>query len=153
MIFDSLTNCAHYYTVHPRFREAFAFLERATREQLPVGRYELDGKALYAMVQEYDTKSPTENRFEGHRRYIDIQYIISGEETVEVTDLSHVCEETPYSEEKDVLFFREHQAAVRATLCAGEYGIFLPHDIHKPGLFAGDAPTPVKKIVVKVLID
>ena len=152
MIFDTLKNSACYHTVHPRFAEAFAFLEKATRENLPVGRYELDGANLYAMVQEYDTKAPDETRFEGHRNYIDIQYLIAGREAIEVTDLSAVQSDGGYLAERDVEFFKDHEGAVRATLTAGAYGIFLPHDIHKPGMSAGDTPLAVKKVVVKVKI-
>ena len=67
MIFDTLKNSACYEGVHARFKAAFAFLEKATREDLPVGRYELDGSDLFAMVQEYETNPPDHVRFEGHR--------------------------------------------------------------------------------------
>ncbi|MBE6602054.1 MAG: DUF386 domain-containing protein [Ruminococcaceae bacterium] len=152
MIFDSLKNSEIYEGIHEKFAEAFAFLEQATKEDLPIGRYELDGQTLYAMVQEYDTKSAREMRFEGHRRYVDIQYIMRGCEAIEVAELSRVEADGAYSEEKDVCFFGDCGSSTRAVLHAGEYGIFFPHDIHKPGLTADGAPSAVKKIVVKVQI-
>ena len=152
MIFDTLKNSSCYEGVHARFQEAFAFLEKATREDLPVGRYELDGTDLYAMVQEYKTNPPDRVRFEGHRRYIDIQYLMCGVEVIEVTELSHAEAEDVYVDERDVCFFKDSAEPVRAILHAGEYGIFLPHDIHKPGMAHGDTPSFVKKIVVKVKI-
>lgn len=152
MIFDTLKHCEFYEGIHEKFAEAFAFLEEATRKDLPVGRYELDGDRLYAMVQEYETKSANESRFEGHRRYIDIQYLMRGTEAVEMIDLSLAEEDGAYSNEKDVGFFKDHSSSTRAVLHAGEYGIFFSHDIHKPGLSLGSAPTSVKKIVVKVKI-
>lgn len=150
MIFDTLENCALYYGVHARFEKAFAFIKQAVEEQLPVGKYEIEGKALYASVQEYNTKSEQEAKFEGHRNYIDIQYIVSGVETIEVVHISKAAVKTEYNAVKDVEFYENNEKAGKGVLEAGEYGIFLPDDIHKPGMAFGGVSLPVKKIVVKV---
>lgn len=52
MIFDALKEWHRYADLHPRFREGFAFLVKATEEGYPVGKYEISGSELYAMVQE-----------------------------------------------------------------------------------------------------
>ena len=67
-------------------------------------------------------------------------------------DLSLAESNGEYNTEKDVGFFKDHKSSTRAILHAGEYGIFFPHDIHKPGLSVGADPAAVKKIVVKVKI-
>lgn len=152
MIFDTSSNAALYAPLHKQFAKAFAFIAKAQAETLPVGKYELDGSDLYASVQEYTTRSPWECRFEAHRNYIDIQYILSGMEAFEVTDRSKVTTETPYNDEKDVEFFSGAEIPVKAVLGAGEYGIFFPNDIHRPGLSHSGKPVPVRKIVVKVRI-
>jgi len=150
MIFDSLTSCRQYCSMHKHFAAAFAFLERATREDLPVGRYELEGTALFASVQEYDSKLPEGALFEGHRRYIDLQYVMSGVEYMEASTPSYAEIETDYDSEKDFQLFKDHTAPVACTVHAGEFVIFFPHDIHKPGLCVDRTPAPVKKIVVKI---
>ena len=71
MVFDSIKNCELYYGVHKNFEKAFDFIKKATAENLPVGKYELDGKDLYASVQEYTSKTEQESKFEGHRNYIE----------------------------------------------------------------------------------
>lgn len=152
MIFDSLKNRSQYEALHPQFAAAFDFLERASREDLPAGRYELNGSALFASVQEYTTKLPEEARFEGHKRYIDIQYIFSGTELMELSSTDHTQAITEYSEEKDVAFFADHTAPTKSLVHAGEFGIFFPWDIHKPGLAASNTPSAVKKILVKIEI-
>ena len=152
MIFDCLKNAERYTALHARFAAAFAFLDRATQEQLPTGRYELDGEALFAMVQEYDTNPPENNRFEAHRRYIDIQYVIEGNEAIEAAEIDRFTPDGDFSEERDVGFYRDVANPTRAILTAGEYGIFFPHDVHKPGLHAALAPEKVRKIVVKVRV-
>ena len=152
MIFDSLTACAQYYGVHPRLAKAFAFLEKATREDFPVGRYELDGKNLFAMVQAYDSNLPEAVSFEGHRRYIDVQYVLSGVEVMECAAYGDTQPKNDYSEERDVQFFEDCQAPVACTVRAGEFVVFFPQDLHKPGMCANRQPAPVKKVVVKIAI-
>ncbi len=152
MIFDSLNNHALYHGLHPRFAQAFAFLERATKEDLPVGRYEIDGDCLYASVQEYTSKLPSEARYEAHRRYIDIQYIQVGAERMDLSYPENTEIETPYIEEKDMTFFRDHNAPVQGIVHAGEFGIFFPTDVHKPGLCVDGQPAPVKKILIKIAL-
>lgn len=152
MIFDNMKNKELYYGVNEKFEEAFKFIEKAVAENLPVGKYEIDGQELYASIQEYNSKLPENGKFEGHRNYIDIQYIISGIEAIEVVDISKAVLETEYNEAKDVELYNDNEKANRCVIEAGEYGIFFAHDIHKPGL-AFDTSSPVKKIVVKVKAD
>lgn len=150
MIFDNLKNASAYEALHPRFRDAFVFLERAAREDLPAGRYEIDGDALFASVQEYTAKLPHEARFEAHRRYIDIQYIQSGVERMELSSAAYTEIETPYDEKIDMTFFGDHAAPTVSIVHAGEFGIFFPWDVHKPGLAENGNPSPVKKILIKI---
>lgn len=150
MIADTLKHAALYASLHEKFDEAFAFLRKATDENLPAGRYELDGDRLYAMVQEYDTKPVAEGVFEGHRRYVDIQYLLAGVERMDVLDSIRGMSTVAYDEEKDLEFFADASPCHRAVVQAGEFAVFYPHDLHKPGLSADGAITPVKKVVVKV---
>ena len=149
MILDRMENWGLYSPVHEKFAEAFAFIQKAVAQELPVGRYELDGDRLYAMVQAYDTKLPENARFEAHRRYIDIQYIISGVEAMKFANIGKMEVSVPYDEAKDCAFYRDNVQAAVAVLGAGEYAIFFPQDIHMPGV-APERPSAVKKIVVKV---
>ncbi len=150
MIIDKIENCALYYGVHPRFEKAFAFIKKAIAENLPVGKYELDGKNLFASVQEYNTKEEQAARYEGHRKYIDIQYIVSGAEAVEITDISKTHSVTDYNDEKDVEFFQADGKTWKGVWTENEYGIFFPNDIHRPAMRVDDASAPVKKILVKI---
>ena len=151
MIFDNLKNKALYESVHPKFGEAFAFIERVVAEGLEVGRYELDGDALFALVQEYPTKAPADCPFEAHRKYIDIQYVKSGRERMGVANLAHVTPTTEYNDEKDFLLFNTPEDASILTVGAGEFAVFFPHDAHQPAMAMGESET-VEKIVVKVRV-
>ena len=150
MIIDRLENSHKYNGSHKGFAEAFAFLQKAVAENLPVGRYEIDGDNVFAFIQEYTSK--TESDFETHKNYIDIQFVFSGVEVIEVADIANMKESIPYNPEKDVTFYEDYDKSTVAVIEAGAYGIFFPWDAHKPGLALNGNPDEVKKIVVKVRV-
>ena len=152
MIFDTLENCKLYYGINPDFEKAFNFIKEAEEKDFSAGKYEIDGTKVYASVQEYTTKKYEDAKFEGHRRYIDIQYIVSGTECIEMADISKVTPDTEYDTEKDFELYKNCDKTKNCVLEEKEFGIFFPQDIHKPGIsYKGEAKT-VKKIVVKIEI-
>ena len=152
MIFDTLENCYKYYGSHKNFEKAFDFIKKASEENLPVGRYELDGDALFAFIQEYTSNYEQAGAFEGHRNYIDIQHILSGTEVMYVQNISKAKIKAEYDPTRDIEFFADNEKAGKLVVESGEYGVFFPCDIHKPGLCFENKPDAVKKIVVKVKV-
>ncbi len=152
MIADNVKNAPLYCGVHPKFAQAFAFIDKAVRENYPAGKYEIEGKELYASVQEYNSKLEADAKFEGHRNYIDIQFVISGVEIIKVADIAGMTPKNDYNPEKDVEFYEKNADASALVVNAGEYAILFPHDIHMPGVSRQETPAPVKKIVVKVKV-
>ena len=153
MIIDTLKNCEIYYGIHPRFEAAFDFIKKACAEKLPVGKYEIDGKNLYALVQEYDSKAPEAAKFEAHKNYIDIQYIISGTENMQALDISDAIANTEYNAENDVIFFENTDKVTTSIFTNESFAIFFAHDVHRPGMATKNGSEPIQKIVVKVKID
>lgn len=152
MIADNMKNTKIYESAHEKFAAAFAFIEKAVSENYAAGKYEIDGKELYASVQEYDSKLAANAKFEGHRNYIDIQYVVSGAETINVADIAKMTPKGDYNPDKDVEFYEPNEQASALVLEAGEYAVLFPHDIHQPGVSLNETPAPVKKIVVKVKV-
>lgn len=113
-----------------------------------VERIEL-AEGVFAMEQVYISK-PRYARYESHRRYIDIQVIIAGEELMEVADIGRLTVEEPYVEEKDFIMYGDFAAASVLRLCAGEAAVYRPEDGHMPNLRVGPEGTLVRKVVVKV---
>lgn len=148
MIFDSLENHARYTGLGPGFSAAFEYLIRTDLAALTPGRIDLQGDALYVMVQEYITKPVEQAFWESHRRYIDLQYLSSGSERMGFARLNtmHLGEYVP---EKDF----QPMSGTGQTLDAraGDFVIFHPEDAHMPGL-ALAAPAQVRKVVVKIKI-
>ena len=149
MIIDQITNSHLYYTLHPRIKSAFDYLNQTDLSTLPVGRYEIDGQKLYAMLQQYTSKPREQSAWEAHRRYIDLQVIIEGVEHLGYANIDHLSQ-GDYNSEKDFLpLFGEGDFL---TLQEGNFALLLPQDAHMPGI-AIASPAPVKKIVIKIRID
>ncbi len=140
------------YHKNPRhWDQAFHFLKTANLKELPLGKQELEGEHLFVSVQEYYGKAKTDALYESHRKYIDIQYVIEGEEIIGLTTLDKVTVKEPYNEGNDIAFYDfEGGDYLKAT--PKNFFLFFPEDAHRPSITAGDSIL-VKKIVVKILID
>ena len=144
MILDTFSRAAVYTTLHPLFEAGFQFI-REQGASAAVGRYELAGGA-YAMVQEYQTQAVEGALFEFHRRYIDIQYVAQGSETIYFASLDRL-KAGEYEYEKDYLPLGGSGSAL--ALQAGDFAVFFPQDGHLPSRVTSDGPGTVRKIVVK----
>ena len=69
---------------------------------LPCGKYEIDGERIYVSIQEYETKSYGDCRFETHKRYADIQCILLGREQIWVTEQPLPMSDTEYDPKADI---------------------------------------------------
>lgn len=151
MIVDTLTQCRRYTSLSPCFAAAFEFLQHLPADK-PSGRYPLDGDDCFALVQSYSTKPAAEAKFEAHRKYIDIQFIQAGRETILWTPLVALTETLqPYDAEKDVTFYATPSHMTPIHLRAGEFTIFFPEDGHAPGL-EYDGLAEVRKTVIKIRV-
>ncbi len=150
MITDTLQNAALYEALHPGFKPAFDFLRNNDLSALVPDIYEIDGRNIYAMVQEYDTKPLAEGKWEAHRSYIDIQYIIEGEELLGDVPTGRLSPMVPYSAEKDIEFLTGEGSLV--TLCREDFMILYPHDAHMPGIAVQQKSAKVRKVVLKIRV-
>ena len=125
MIADNMKQTKLYESAHAKFAQAFAFIEQAVCENYAAGKYEIDGKDLYASVQEYDSKLDANAKFEGHHNYIDIQYVVSGAEIIKVADIAKMIPKGDYNPDKDVEFYQDNGQASALVLNAGEYAILM----------------------------
>ncbi|MBE7703700.1 MAG: DUF386 domain-containing protein [Cyanobacteria bacterium SIG28] len=150
MIKDSLKNAGIYFSLSENLKKGLEWLKAQDLVNIACGRYEIDSDAVWANVQEYETKDDA--NFEAHRKYIDIQYMIKGEELVGVIDLVNCKTCIEYDNEKDLEFFETKAKFQYQELREGDFLIFYPHDAHKPSIAFG-AKSMVKKVVVKVAVD
>lgn len=151
MLTSNLKLADKYDYLSEKFAKVYEFLRTNDLAALPVGITEIDGKEIYANVQEY-TSMPWENcAFEAHDRYFDVQYVVSGKELFGYVKRDGLKEKAPYDAENDLVFFEEPYCSGQILLEAGDLAIVPPEDAHKPRCIAGES-CKVKKIVVKVRI-
>ena len=151
MIFDHLHNARLYENLHPGLKTGLALLADSAVLSLPDGRHLIDGERLIAMPQCYETRLASAGKWESHRRYIDIQYILQGEELMGWANTSLLKMSEPYDPARDVAF---HQGAGSLIQVPADYfAIFYPQDAHMPCLAVNDRPSPVRKMVLKIALE
>lgn len=149
MIFDSIENAEMYYGLNSRIKTAFEFIKKTNFETLNEERVEIDGDNIFAMIQKYKTRNSEDAKWEAHRKYIDIQFMVTGAENMGfvLQDYLEIIEE--YNPEKDVEFLEGLGDYVQVN--ENEFVIFFPDDAHMPGLKIKENEM-VHKVVVKVKI-
>lgn len=146
MIYDSLKHLDAYRGIHSGVLRGLELLRDTDFSQLADGRYEVDGDSLFYMLQSY-TNSPVNVTPEAHKKYIDIQYMISGQEKIAVAPLEEMTEEVEARPEGDIWFYRGPLSEL--LLSGDKFAVLWPGDAHAPGIAVGE-PAPCRKCVVKV---
>lgn len=131
------------------FRKAFDYLKTLS-PGVADGRYDIDGDRIYAMVQSGTTVGPEADKLEIHRKYIDIQYLFFGNETLIWAPMGGLAVHTPYDEEKDYAFLQVPEKVSRIELLPGTFAVFFPGDAHFGKLSGPGGDTPFRKVVVKI---
>ena len=148
MIYDSLKHLDSYRGIHPGVLRGLELLRDTDFSQMADGRYEVDGENLFYMLQSY-TSSPANDTPEAHKKYIDIQFLISGQEKIAVGPLEEMTEQVEARREGDIWFYR---GPLSEVLVSGDkFAALWPGDAHAPGIAVGE-PTPCRKCVVKVKV-
>lgn len=148
MVLDTLEHAARYTALHRRFGHAFRFLAGTDLGALPTGRSEIDGDDLFVIVDRKDGRGREGARLEAHRRYIDLQYTVGGEEEIGWTPLAACADaDGAFDAGRDIVFFRD-PPSTWLRLPGGTFAIFFPDDAHAP--LAGRGP--VVKAIVKVAV-
>lgn len=146
MIFDKIYNLKNYHVVSEKLLNFITNLD----ENTPEGHYEIDEKS-YVNVDCYETKSHDKCFPEAHKKYIDIQIILSGQERLDFENIEKLLIKDEYDSQRDVLFFEIPQNSNTVYLEQGSFVMLYPQDAHRPQMTAADTPQKVKKAVVKIL--
>ncbi len=147
MVLDKLSNADRYVCMHPLFAQAFKFLTETDLKSIATGVHEIEEKNLFAIVSDGPGISKDNYKLEVHRKYIDIQYIISGTDLMAWKDFA-LCDEPndPYTDERDAAFFPD-RTDNWFEVPAGSFTIFYPDDAHA-AMVTGE--NVVRKVVLKI---
>jgi biofilm protein TabA len=149
MVKDVLPLGSRYHALGSRIATALRHAQETDFSEWADGEYPIDGTAVRALVQRYTSKPDEEGRWEAHRRHIDLQMVVDGEECIGIAPIG-TMESEPYDEAKDLLWCKGQGDAV--TLRPGDFVLLWPEDVHMPGLQL-TGPVPVTKVVYKVALD
>jgi YhcH/YjgK/YiaL family protein len=152
MIIDKLANNKLYRNLHPRFQEAFDFLERSDLGELNSGRIDLKGEELFVLINSYTTKKNELNVLEAHKKYIDLQYVVQGTEGIDYEIYDNHAIHKEYDQKEDYILYKPKDSST-VKLDTNHFALLYPEDLHLPTVAFNDVPSEIKKIVIKILID
>jgi biofilm protein TabA len=146
---DKAAFAKQYHLSQAAWDKAFAYLKNTDLKTLSNGRHVIDGENVYAIVTEAPTKDYDKTAFESHRKYIDLQYVITGEEKMAKAPVTSVTVSKPYDEATDLANYTGEGKIY--TVPAGTFMLFFPTEAHRPNITPGGNKV-VKKIVIKVRV-
>lgn len=152
MIFDKIENAGAYAGIHPGIDRVLAEAQKITAEGYAPGKVVLDGDALFMNVCAYDTHAAEGALMEAHQQYLDVMYMIEGEETIYVkttAELTNVTKE--YDPSIEALLATLDADATPVRLTKGHFIVLFPQDAHAPACDTEEKHA-VKKIIGKVRI-
>ena len=149
MVFDIIGNIHRYMALNNHFSKAVEFVLRSDLMELPVGKYEIDGEHVYAMVSRDAGRKKKDAQLEIHRKYIDIQLVLEGTDEMGWRSAAS-CRKlsSEFDKESDIQFYSD-EPDIWIPVKQGLFVIFFPEDAHMPLISEGQ----LHKIVVKISVD
>jgi YhcH/YjgK/YiaL family protein len=145
---DKVQFAQQYHANKAIWDKAFAFLKETDLSTLTSGRHEIDGANAFALVSEGPSKDYDKTAFESHKNYIDLQFVISGEEKMGKATLASLTIDKPYNERNDIMFYTGDGEIYLVP--QNTFMLFFPSDAHRPSITPGGNKV-VKKVVIKIL--
>lgn len=149
MILDVLENAEVYADMNPHFMTAFKFLRRPDLAALAEGKHEVDGDNVYAVVAKGPGRKPEDALLETHGEYIDIQFVLSGVDTIGWKPRKDLGQPTEKSDPRSDVAFYEDEPVVWSAVGPGMFGIYFPEDAHMPMVSGGNLHKVILKVAVK----
>lgn len=149
MIYGNINNIDNLYYIFRQFEPAFEFM--TTQFQfIKEGSVNL-GNDIKGYFQEYIPQESNNLKFEAHKKFFDIQYMVRGTEFLGVSDRKGLSEVVPYDKIKDIAYYKNPNIYTKVLLKDGDFAIVSPDDAHMPGISVKlNDDIKVKKIVFKV---
>jgi len=139
---------------HPAIAEALHYLAEHDFTKMEDGKYPIGEHGIVANLQRYQTRPEKDCKPESHQEFVDIQYVVEGEEYLGWCPLSpDLIVTEDYDAERDVMFYQSLIPDSSVMLFPGSYAVLYPVDVHRPCIALEDGPGPVTKVVVKIPVD
>lgn len=145
MLISSIKNYKNILKIFPQLDIVFDFLLNNISNKTVDGKYDIT-KDIYAVVANSQPKPKEEQLLEAHKKYIDLQYIITNTDNIgwKFLDKSFRIYKR-YNKKNDISFYKT-KPDIFFKLKKGEFVIFFPEDTHAPLCNL----KKVKKCIVKI---
>ena len=147
MIIDHIDHSERYYGLGDGIRLALEYLKQTNFSGVEHGDYALDGENMFAKVRCMASRRPEDARWEAHREYADVHYLVEGQEKMGYASAARVQSAGPYDVKKDVYFLAAEGDFFDVP--KGYFVLFAPEEIHMPAL-AQPIPSRIKRVIIKV---
>lgn len=144
---DAVEFAKQYHANKAWWDKTFAFLNDPKIDTLKPGKYVIDGDNVFAMITDGPTKPIDSVRWESHRNYIDLHYVIRGKERIGAAPIASATVTRPYDAVRDAANYSVDGKYYMAS--PGEFFLFFTSDAHRPGIRADGYDTD-KKLVIKI---
>ncbi len=146
---DVVEFARQYHANKKYWDEAFAFMKNNDIANMAPGKYPIDSTFVYASITADATKDFEKTNWESHRKYIDLQCVVTGEEKMGVVAVDKATVTKPYDEKKDVANYSAEGTFYVAS--GGTFFLFFPNDAHRPNI-APNGSQVEKKLVIKIRV-
>lgn len=152
MIHDSIQNISRYKGMDKAIDKAINYIQKTDFMAYEPGTHEIEGRDLYIIRAHADTKIASKTQYEYHEKYSDIQILLEGAERYEWSSTENISQSDPFDVEKDKGMVEAARSGL-ADLCAGEFVLFFPNELHKPQCSVNDTIYKVHKVTVKIKME
>lgn len=151
MVFGNINNIDEMEkTCSQSIIKAINYLKNNDFVNMETGIYSIKGDDIYAQVVDKITKSKYEAKAEVHRKYIEIQFSVDGNEIIGYArDTGNNIETEELLEEKDSIFYDNVENEIDLKMEPGSFAVFFPEDIHRPWCTYNEK-SKVRKINIKI---
>ena len=101
----------------------------------------------FALEQVYNSKDRQDCFFESHKKYIDVQFILEGEESIEISNITNLVETYSYDEGMDLIKYEDIKDSSILKLRKGDVAIFYPEDAHMPCIKLNGTKKIIKTVI------
>lgn len=152
MIFGHIS-CENSFIFPLYIQKGLDFLRNTDFTKHKVGKIPLEGEQLFAELIETTTKKIAQSNPEIHKKYIDIHYLISGQEYIgTMPDLGGNIISENLMPKHDIAFYKSVKHETFIEMFPGSYVVFFPQDVHRPCACI-EEETFIRKVVVKIAVN
>lgn len=116
------------------------------------GKYPIEGCGVMSL-ESPSTEPAVMRRVEGHRKFIDVVYLVEGEEWIGALPLHDARGEKEALPDRDLYFYEGADDETKVYMRPGRFAVFFPEDLHRPLCAGAGGVRRIRKAVVKVPVE